>query len=464
MEPMSTLSADDPETWAALFGPGRASLRERLAGAPVALRAAWLVEVERLPHEADRLLQREPLRDAGLRALLAAASALMYDAAGAAVEYAGQALLHWPDSLHPLHGWAARLLGEAQLALGWPERALAPLQTALRMAHRDGLVLLQLDALRVLAQAHDELGDDGQRDAALAAAAPLALVHADLPAADSLRRLQARLAGRAALLGSPWPEPEEAAARHPVGGRLGAAWQAWLNGVDVSAEVAELRQLQRQQYWPLKWQVELGQLEGALAARSTAAVHTPVLAPDAPEGLHRLQAQVLDAGHARLAGRSMDTGPLAVALAQRGLRRLAARLALVQAHSVEELAAWWRLPARDPVDALWLAPALLPLWPALLTLPDAHRSADEQQALCRLGERLPGPRSAAKAMASTPAELTPREWQVLQLIAQDWSNAQIAARLFVSEATVKTHINRVYGKLGLRDRREAQLRARALGA
>lgn len=63
-----------------------------------------------------------------------------------------------------------------------------------------------------------------------------------------------------------------------------------------------------------------------------------------------------------------------------------------------------------------------------------------------------------------PADLTAREWQVLQLIAQDWSSAQIAARLFVSEATVKTHINRVYAKLGLRDRGEAVLRARALGA
>jgi len=469
MEPMSTLSVEDPQVWSALFGPGRARLGERLAAAggaaPVGLRAAWLVEVERLPHEADRLLQREPLHDPGLRALLASACALMYDAAAAAAQYAGQALQHHPDPLHPLHGWAARLMGEAQLTLGWPGRAQPPLQTALRVAHRDGLAVLQLDSLRVLAQAHDELSDDAQRDAALAAAMPLLLAHADLPAADSLRRLQARLACRAALLGAPWPALEEPAGRHPLAQRLGACWQDWLSGAyDVSAEVADLRQLQRQQFWPLKWQVDLGQLEGALAARVSAPVSTPVLAPDAPEGLHRLHAAVIDAGHARLAGRAVETGALAAELAMRGLQRLAARLAIVQAGGVEDLAAWWRQRGRDPVDALWLAPVLLPLWPGLLSLPDACRGADEQQALRRLGERLTGPRSVAPASVPAPAELTPREWQVLQLIAQDWSNAQIAARLFVSETTVKTHINRVYGKLGLRDRREAVLRARALGA
>jgi DNA-binding NarL/FixJ family response regulator len=53
------------------------------------------------------------------------------------------------------------------------------------------------------------------------------------------------------------------------------------------------------------------------------------------------------------------------------------------------------------------------------------------------------------------AQLTPRELEVLKLIAQGLSNDEIAAALFLSEATVKTHINRLLGKLELRDRARA---------
>ena len=61
--------------------------------------------------------------------------------------------------------------------------------------------------------------------------------------------------------------------------------------------------------------------------------------------------------------------------------------------------------------------------------------------------------SAASSRAAAAAEgLTPRESDVVRLVARGLNNRQVARELFVSEATVKTHLNHILAKLAMQDR------------
>jgi len=89
------------------------------------------------------------------------------------------------------------------------------------------------------------------------------------------------------------------------------------------------------------------------------------------------------------------------------------------------------------------------------------RSAGEGEALLdpkitrRLVERYARPQASGASPTSKLSELTPRELEVLTQVAGGRSNAEIAADMYLSEATVKTHVSRILAKLDLRDRVQA---------
>lgn len=102
---------------------------------------------------------------------------------------------------------------------------------------------------------------------------------------------------------------------------------------------------------------------------------------------------------------------------------------------------------------------------ALLGLWLGHRAARRSTRVVVREVPVPAPAPADFARDEHQVEalgVTPRELEILELIAEGLSNKEIAARAFVSENTVKTHSSRLFDKLGARRRTQAVQRARAL--
>jgi DNA-binding NarL/FixJ family response regulator len=81
----------------------------------------------------------------------------------------------------------------------------------------------------------------------------------------------------------------------------------------------------------------------------------------------------------------------------------------------------------------------------------------------RLVQRFAGQRTDRPAVPADLSALTPRELEVLRLLARGLSNAELATQLTLSEATIKTHVARILAKLQLRDRVQAVILAYETG-
>lgn len=110
---------------------------------------------------------------------------------------------------------------------------------------------------------------------------------------------------------------------------------------------------------------------------------------------------------------------------------------------------------RSPPEELIRAVHTLAAGESLLSPSVTRRVIDRMARQPGLGLGAGAASAAGAAGAAAVEQLTPREREVLELVAGGLSNAEIAAELVIEESTVKTHVKRILMKLALRDRVQA---------
>ncbi|GAA3384694.1 LuxR C-terminal-related transcriptional regulator [Cryptosporangium minutisporangium] len=397
-----------------------------------------------------------------------------------AIDLARQALALLPADRGGLRVFAADSLGDALWSLGDLPAAETALADAAAIGRDAGHVYGTLSALTLLARVQSERGRLGRAHATLLraeryvlqqdmeASSATAAIHLglaalryerdDLDAAEEAFRTGVESAERTGnvtdltwgLVGLSRLEH----ARHRTDAALGTAARAERVARDYGANPEAVVAAA----WMVRLRLRRSELPEAAAAEQTLARHTEAGTPGAEIPGRLATARLL---HAR--GRSRD------ALDQLRPLRDAAQTADRGRDLLEILV----------LQALAHAQASMPD-EAAATLADAFGRAapehyvrtfvDEGPALAALLPRVPGSeelraafaRQAAPPQAALVEPMTDRESDVLRLLAVGKNNREIAAELFVSVGTVKTHLNNLYRKLGAHSRTQAVARARAL--
>ncbi len=113
----------------------------------------------------------------------------------------------------------------------------------------------------------------------------------------------------------------------------------------------------------------------------------------------------------------------------------------------------------SPANSLWFLQLLFAWFIGLTLRRQIDRLSDGARRLVREDPAPAAPAAQAGAVRADLASLTPRELEVLKLLACGHSNGELAELLHIGEGTVKTHVARILSKLGLRDRVQAVVRA-----